>query len=64
MAVVVELVLAEHGRGVPLVDDQCAVEEFAADGADEAFGDGVGPRRPLLSVASVEGDGGPSRLRK
>jgi hypothetical protein len=27
-----------------LVDDQDVVEEFAADGADEAFGDGVGPR--------------------
>jgi hypothetical protein len=24
-----------------LVDDQKTVEEFAADGADEAFGDGV-----------------------
>jgi hypothetical protein len=31
------LELAEHG--VPLVDDQGAVEEFAADAADEAFGD-------------------------
>src|SRR5256885_10075439 len=31
---------------VPLVDDQGAVEEFAADAADEAFGDSVGARRP------------------
>jgi hypothetical protein len=31
MAVVVVLVLAEHGGGVPLVDDQGAVEEFAPD---------------------------------
>jgi hypothetical protein len=29
------LVLAEHGGGVPLVDDQDAVEELAADAADE-----------------------------
>jgi hypothetical protein len=44
MAVVVALVLAEHGGGVPLVDDQDAVQDFA-DAADEAFGDRVGPRR-------------------
>ena len=37
------LELAQHGRGVSLVDDQEAVEEFAADRADEAFGDRVGP---------------------
>jgi hypothetical protein len=42
--VVVVLIFAEHCCGVPLVDDQGAVEEFAADGADEAFGDRVGPR--------------------
>ena len=39
--VVVALELAQHGCGVSLVDDQKAVEEFAADGADEAFRDGV-----------------------
>src|SRR3954452_6391527 len=44
MAAVVMLVLAEHGGGVALVDDQDAVEEFSADRADEAFGDRVGPR--------------------
>ena len=51
------LVLAEHGGGVPLVDDQGAVEEFAADAADEAFGDRVGPRRPdwRLDDANVGG---------
>jgi len=32
------LVLAEYRDGMPLIDDQSAVEEFAADGADEAFG--------------------------
>src|ERR687889_696821 len=33
MAVVVGLVLAEHGGGVPRVDDQAAVAEFASDAA-------------------------------
>jgi hypothetical protein len=42
--VVMAFVLAQHGCGVPLVDDQEAVEEFAADVADETFGDRVGPR--------------------
>ena len=44
-SVFVEMVfeLVENDAGVSLVDDQDAVEEFAADGADEAFGDG--PRR-------------------
>ena len=51
MAVVVVLVLAEHGDGVPLVDDQGAVEEFAADAADEAFGDRVGVLMMRMSVA-------------
>jgi len=46
MAVVVVRVLAENGGGMPLVDGQGAVEEFAANAADEAFGDGVGPRSP------------------
>src|SRR4051794_9124353 len=38
MAVVVVRVLAENGGGVPLVDDQGAVEELGADGADEPWG--------------------------
>jgi hypothetical protein len=33
------------GRGVPLAGDQDAVEEFATEAADEAFGDRVGTRR-------------------
>jgi hypothetical protein len=32
VAVVVELVLAQHGRGVALIKDQDAVEELATDG--------------------------------
>jgi hypothetical protein len=39
----VPLVLLQHCRGVALVNDQDVVEEFPAHGADEAFGDRVGP---------------------
>ena len=56
--VVVALELAQYGCGVSLVDDQDAVEEFAADGADEAFGDGVGPRRPHRCLDDPDVDGG------
>ena len=38
--------LVENEARVSLVDDQDAVEEFPADGADEAFGDRVGPGVP------------------
>ena len=51
--ILLALELAEHGCGVPLVDDQEAVEEFAADGADEAFGDRVGQRRRLHLIESM-----------
>jgi hypothetical protein len=44
--IVVAHELTQYGCGVSLVDDQEAVEEFAADRLDEAFGDGVGPRCP------------------
>jgi hypothetical protein len=43
VGVVVVRVLREHGSGMPLADDKYAVEELA-DGADEGFGDRVGPR--------------------
>ena len=58
--VLVEMVLelAENGCRVSLVDDQGAVEEFAADGADEAFGDGVGPRRSCGRLDDRDVDGG------
>jgi hypothetical protein len=39
--VVMACKLAQHRCSVPLVDDQKTVEEFASDGADEAFGDRV-----------------------
>ena len=44
MMIGVALELAQHGCSVPLVDDQKAVEQFAADGADEAFRDRVRAR--------------------
>ena len=46
VVVVMVLVLAKHGCGVPQVDDEDPVEVFASDAADEAFGDRVGSRCP------------------
>ena len=46
VVVVMVLVLAKHGCGVPQVNDEDPVEEFASDAADEAFGDRVGSRCP------------------
>ena len=48
VVVVMVLVLAKHCWccGVPQVEDEDAVEEFASNAADEAFGDRVGSRRP------------------
>ena len=53
--VFVEMVLelAESGCRVSLVEDQDAVEEFATEGADEAFGDGVVPSRRLPLIPTV-----------
>ena len=58
VAVVMLGVLGQHGDGLPLIDDQGAVEEFAADGADEPFGDRVGPRRPHRRPDGPDVDGG------
>jgi hypothetical protein len=46
MVVVVLGVLAQRNCGVPLVGDEESVEELAADGADEAFGDRVRTAAP------------------
>jgi hypothetical protein len=51
-------VLAQDGCGVSPVDDQDAVEEFASDAADEAFGDRVGPRCPHRSLDNADVEGG------
>ena len=44
VVVVVLLVLPKHRSRMSLVDNQDAVEEFAADRADEAFGNCVDTR--------------------
>ena len=62
VVVVVLGVLGQHGCGVPLSEDQGAVEEFAADAADEAFGDRVGPRRPHRCLDDADVDGGEDRV--
>ena len=43
---------------MPLVDDQHSGEEFAADAADETFGDRVGPRCPHRRPDDADVDGG------
>ena len=62
--VVVVFVPAQDSCGMALVDDQDAVEEFAADGADEAFGDRVGPRRPHRRLDDADIDGGEHRVER
>jgi len=54
MAVVMALELAEYGCGVSLIDDQKAVEEFAADRSDEALGDRVCPWRPRWRLDDLD----------
>jgi hypothetical protein len=44
------------------IDDQDAVEEFAAEAADEAFGDRVGPRCPDRRSDDPDVDGGKHRV--
>ena len=56
--VVVVLVLAKRPCGMPLVDDEDAVEELAADASDEAFGDRVGPRCPHRCLDDADVDSG------
>jgi hypothetical protein len=50
--VVVALEVAQHCCSVSSVDDQKTVEQFTADGADEAFGDRVrrGARTGVLMI--------------
>jgi hypothetical protein len=58
VVVVMACVLLEHGCGVTVVDDHDMVEEFAADGADQAFGDGVCSRRPHRCLDNPDVDRG------
>src|SRR4030095_2822821 len=46
------------GCCVSLVDDQHSVEQFAADAADEAFGDGIRPGGPYRCPDDPDVDGG------
>jgi hypothetical protein len=62
VVVVVLGVPGQHGCGVPLVGDEDAAEEFAADAADEAFGDRVGPRRPNRCSDDADVDCGEHRV--
>jgi hypothetical protein len=48
--VVVHLVLGQDGAQVALAEDQHAIEEFPAQGADEALADRVGPHRQLHPI--------------
>ena len=51
--VVVAFELVQHGCGVSLVDDQEAVEEFAADRPDKALGDRIRPRGAGTGVLMI-----------
>jgi hypothetical protein len=64
MGVVVVYVLLEHGTGMPPVDDQEAVEEFATEAADEAFGDRVGSRCLHRCFDDPDVDGGEDRVER
>ena len=54
----VALIMAKYNGGVSLVDDQDAVEEFAADRADEAFRDRVRPWCSHRRLDDPDVDGG------
>jgi hypothetical protein len=48
--VVVHHVLGQHPSRVVLIEDQQLVEELPAEGADDPFADGIGPRRQLHPI--------------
>ena len=56
--VVVAFERMQHGCGVSLVGDQKAIEEFAADGADEAFRDRIRSRRAHRRLEDLDVEGG------
>jgi hypothetical protein len=58
VTVVVAFELVQHGSGVSLVDDQEAVEEFAADRPDKALGDRIRPRCSHRRLDDPDVDGG------
>ena len=56
------LVLGQDRRCVVPVDDEHAVEEFAADAGDEPFGDGVGRWCWDRCLDHSDPDGGEDRV--
>jgi len=58
VVVVMVFVLPKRGHGVALVEDQDAVEEFATNRADEAFGDRVRPWCPHRCLDDPDVGGG------
>jgi hypothetical protein len=63
VTVVVAFELVQHGCGMSLVDDQEAVEEFAADRSDEALGDRICPGCLRRRFDDLDVDGGEDRRR-
>jgi hypothetical protein len=43
----------EHDTQVPLAEDQHTIGEFGSQGADESFGEAVGPRRQLHLIPTI-----------
>jgi len=46
-------VLAEHQDQVAFTEDQDPVQQFTAEGSDDAFADGVGRRRRLHPIQMI-----------
>jgi hypothetical protein len=46
-------VVREHYTQVSLTEDQHSVGEFGSEGADESFGEAVGPRRQLHLIPTI-----------
>ncbi len=54
--VVVRLVLSQHGAQMPFAEDQHAVQELPAQGADEPLAGRVVPYRQLRLIRSIGTD--------
>jgi hypothetical protein len=54
--VVVRLVFGHNGAQVRLAEDQYALQQLAAEGADEAFAGRVAPHRQLHLIRSIGTD--------
>ncbi len=56
--VVVDAIGAEQAPSMSLVEDDDVVEQLSPDGADDAFGEGVLPRRPWRADNLLESESG------